>query len=129
MTIEFKVSDIIPATPSVIYDAWLSSEGHSQMTGSVAHASHEIGFVFDAWDGYISGTNVALNPGKRIIQSWRTDEFDSDHADSQIEVTLEPVSGGTLLTLLHSSVPDGQGHYEHGWQAHYFDPMKAFFAS
>ena len=129
MTIEFKVSDIIPATPSVIYDAWLSSEGHSQMTGSAAHASHEIGFEFDAWDGYISGTNMALDPGKWIIQSWRTSEFDNDHADSQIEIPLEPVSGGTLLTLLHSSVPDGQGHYDQGWQAHYFDPMKAFFES
>ncbi len=129
MTIEFKISDIIPATPKMIYDAWLSSSGHSQMTGSVAHASHEIGFVFDSWDGYISGTNVALETGKRIVQSWRTDQFDDEHPDSQIEITLEPVSGGTLLTLLHTSVPDGQGHYEQGWQTHYFDPMKAFFGS
>jgi activator of HSP90 ATPase len=129
MTIEFKVSDIICATPSEIYDTWLSSEGHSQMTGSVAHASNEIGFEFDAWDGYISGTNVVLDPGRRIVQSWRTTEFGNDHTDSQIEITLEPVSGGTLMTLLHSSVPDGQGHYEQGWQTHYFDPMKAFFIS
>ena len=129
MTIEFKISEVIPAVPSEIYDAWLSSEGHSQMTGSVAHASNEIGFEFDAWDGYICGTNVELDPDRRIIQSWRTSEFGSDHTDSQIEITLEPVSGGTLLTLLHSSMPDGQGHYEQGWLTHYFDPMKAFFSS
>ena len=127
MTIEFKVSEIILAIPSEIYDAWLSTEGHSQMTGSVAHASKEIGFEFDAWDGYIFGTNVELEPDRRIVQSWRTSEFGNDHIDSQIEITLEPVDGGTLFTLLHSSVPDGQGHYEQGWRTHYFNPMKAFF--
>ncbi len=99
------------------------------MTGSVAHASNEIGFVFDAWDGYISGTNMAFDPGKRIVQSWRTDQFDNEHPDSQIEIIFEPVSGGTLLTLLHTGVPDGQGHYEQGWQTHYFDPMKTYFSS
>ncbi len=129
MTIEFTISDIIPATPNEIYDAWLSSEGHSAMTGSPAQASDQVGAAFDAWDGYIGGTNLALEPGKRIVQSWRTSQFEDDHADTQIEVTLEAVDGGTRVILAHSGVPDGQGHYEQGWQSHYFDPMKAHFCA
>ena len=31
--IEFTVSDIIPASPDEVYRAWLSSEGHTGMTG------------------------------------------------------------------------------------------------
>jgi hypothetical protein len=45
-------------------------------------------------------------------------------------VTLTPVEGGTLLTLAHSDVPDGQTSYEQGgWQSHYFEPMKKYFAA
>jgi hypothetical protein len=33
MAIEFTVSDVIPASPQEIYAAWLSSEGHAQITG------------------------------------------------------------------------------------------------
>ena len=38
MTESITVSAILPATPQHIYDAWLSSDGHSDMTG--AHANY-----------------------------------------------------------------------------------------
>ena len=42
---------------------------------------------------------------------------------------LEPVEGGTKLTLHHRYVPDGQFDYERGgWQENYFDPMRDYFA-
>jgi activator of HSP90 ATPase len=72
---------------------------------------------------------VALEPGRRIVQAWRTSEFAASHPDSEIEVSLEPADGGTRLTLLHRNVPDGQLGYEHGgWQESYFDPMKEYFS-
>ncbi len=30
MPFEFSVSDVIPASPQAIYDAWLSSDGHKK---------------------------------------------------------------------------------------------------
>jgi len=33
MPFEFSVSDVIPASPEQIYDAWLDSEGHARITG------------------------------------------------------------------------------------------------
>ncbi|HUZ21726.1 MAG TPA: SRPBCC domain-containing protein [Acidimicrobiales bacterium] len=81
-----------------------------------------------AWDGCITGVTRALDPGRRIVQSWRTAEF-SDDDDSRIEVDLEPVDQATRITLRHSNVPDGHLGYENGgWQERYFDPMKASFA-
>ena len=85
--IEFTVSDTIPASPSEVYEAWLSSEGHTGMTGAEANCTAEVGAEFDAWDGYIAGRNIELEPDRRIVQSWRTVQFADSDPDSQIEVT------------------------------------------
>jgi hypothetical protein len=83
-----------------------------------------------AWDGYITGRNLELVPGERIMQSWRTADFTDEHEDSIVTLTLTEVEGGTLLTLAHSDVPDEQTSYEPGgWQEHYFEPMKEYFAN
>jgi len=128
MGYDFEVSDVLPATPDDIYMAWLSSDGHGAMTGAEAHVDPRVGGDFDAWDGYITGRTLALEPGRRIVQSWRTSEFDDTHEDSRIEVLLEPLGEGTRITIRHTNVPDGQtGYEEGGWQESYFDPMREYF--
>jgi len=127
MPIEFTVSAIIPASPKAIYDAWLDSDGHTKMTGSPAHATAKVGDSFAAWDGYISGKNLELEPGKRIVQSWRATSYKESDSDSVIEVAFEPVESGTKVTLAHTNVPDEQTSHEPGWVSHYFEPMKKHF--
>src|SRR5438045_1461546 len=106
MPFSFSVSDIIPATPQAIYDAWLDSADHASMTGGKpAQVSAEPGAEFTAWDGYITGRNLELEPNRRIVQSWRTSKFTAADADSQIEIVLEPTAGGTRGTVHHSNVP------------------------
>jgi uncharacterized protein YndB with AHSA1/START domain len=126
----FTLTTTIPASPQEIYEAWLDSAIHSQMTGGEASMSDETGAEVSAWDGYITGRNLELVPGERIVQSWRTTQFTDEHEDSQITLTLEAVEDGTLLTLVHTNVPDAQQSYEQsGWQTHYFDPMKKYFTN
>jgi activator of HSP90 ATPase len=128
MAYDFELSDVLPATPQAIYAAWLSSDGHTAMTGADAQVDPRVGGEFEAWDGYISGRTLQLEPGRRIVQSWRTAEFSPADEDSQVEVLLEPVAAGTRITLRHTNVPDGQRGYEQGgWQENYFDPMRAYF--
>ncbi len=110
-----------------VYAAWLSSKGHTLMTGSAAKASTRVGGSFTAWDGYISGKNLNLKPGKQIVQSWRTTEFAASDPDSQVEILLEKAPRGTKLTLRHSNVPDGHTGYLTGWRTHYFEPIKNYF--
>lgn len=110
-----------------IYKAWLSSEGHSKMTGGEATASNKVGGAFTAWDGYINGKNLVLEENKRIVQSWRTSQFLENETDSQIEVLLKEGDGATELTLVHSNVPESGEHYRKGWDEHYFQPMKKYF--
>lgn len=129
MSLEFELSTIIPASPDEIYHAWLDSAIHAAMTGGGAEVSDQVGGLFEAWDGYISGTNLELEPGRRILQAWRTVEFASDEEDSRLEVLLEPAEGGTKLTLRHSQLPPHGEQYEQGWIDSYFEPMKAYFAA
>jgi uncharacterized protein YndB with AHSA1/START domain len=100
------------------------------MTGGEAKASDKVGAAFTAWDGYISGRNIELVRGKRIVQSWRTSRFTDAEPDSIITVTLALAKGGADLLLEHADVPDGDAHkgYENGgWEEHYFTPMKEYF--
>jgi uncharacterized protein YndB with AHSA1/START domain len=131
MPFEFTVSDIIPASPQEIYDAWLDSVGHEKITGGKpATITATPGAAFTVWDKYITGRNLVLERPSRIVQTWRTTRFAKDDPDSFIEVRLKPVAGGTQITVKHASVPDGQIRYrDGGWQRSYFDPMKAYFSS
>lgn len=129
MALEFTVSTLLPASPAEVYQAWMSSAGHSQMTGSPATISDQFGSEFTAWDGYITGKNLSLEKDRRIVQSWRTSEFSADEPDSQIEVTLQAVGNQTRLTLHHTGLPPHGGQYEQGWVDSYFSPMQEYFAS
>ena len=129
MTTQFTVEAVIPALPLVIWAAWLDGESHTSMTGGEATGEHTIGSEFTAWDGYISGKNLELEPAKRILQSWRTSQFGSDDEDSMIELTLSPHGDeSTTVTLKRTNVPDDQAAgYQSGWLDHYFEPMQAYF--
>jgi len=128
VTYDFEVSDEITASPDDIFAAWMSSEGDSAMTGSEARIGPAVGDEFDAWDGYIHGRTLELEPSRRIVQSWRTTQFTDDHEDSKIEVLLDGRGDATLVTVRHSNVPVDQRGYEvGGWQKSYFTPMKAYF--
>jgi len=124
----FTVSEQLAAAPTEVYESWISSEGHSAMTGSPATVDPRVGGKYSAWDGYIQGETLELQPYSRIVQSWRTGDFGDTDPDSRIEVTLEAIEGGTRLTLVHSGLPAGQANeYENGWKEWYFSPMKAYF--
>lgn len=81
-----------------------------------------------ARDGHISGRTLELDLPRRIVQSWRSSDFEPADADSRIEVVPERVPEGTRITLTHSAIPDGQTGYEQGWRGNYFDPMREYFA-
>lgn len=129
MPYAYTLTSVFPATPEEIYEAWLDSLSHTEMTGGEASMSDEVGAEVSAWDGYISGRNLELVPGARIVQSWRTSQFGDEHEDSIVTISLAEADDGTLLTLVHSNVPDEQRSYEEGgWESNYFEPMRVYFA-
>lgn len=125
---KFNLKTQLSAEREKVFKAWLSSDGHSAMTGSPARIEPRVGGKFSAWDGYITGKTLELKPYSRIVQAWRTSEFEESDPDSRVEIELEAVKGGTRLTLTHSNIPAGQAEsYKSGWEEWYFSPMQEYF--
>ena len=125
----FKLSTVVPAQPHAVYRAWLDPRRHAAFTGGgVATSEPRPGGAFTAWEGYIQGTYLVLEPGERIVHAWRTTDFPAGAPDSRVEVLFEAARGGTRLTVVHAQIPSGQeGDYQAGWSAFYFRPMKKYF--
>lgn len=123
-----EVSTEFAVSPKRLYEAWLDGSQHGAMTGAVASVEAWVGGQHTAWDGYIWGRILELEPYRRIVQTWRTTEFPLGGVDSRLEILLEPTALGTRLVLRHTQIPDGQGEmYRVGWDESYFQPMRAYF--
>ncbi len=122
---------IIPnATPLEVFRALTNTKLHSEITGSPAKVNARVGAKFTAWDGYISGKNVKLTKGKKIVQEWRTTEWEDESTPSSIlDITLKPVKDGTELTMVHSNIPSAKlaKNFDEGWYESYWNPMKEHF--
>ena len=129
MSIQFEISDVIPATPEEVYHAWLNSEEHGDMTGGSAQVSDIVGEPFESWDGYIQGKNLELESPKRILQSWRTSEFEDSEGDSLLEILFKPEGKETRVIIHHSNLPKHGMQYKQGWVDSYFIPMKEYFSA
>lgn len=125
-----SLSELIPAPPARIYEAWLSSAEHTAFTGDKAVVEPFVGGKHSAFDGYAVGRTVDLAPGRRIVQTWRAEDFPLGSPDSRVEVTLEETVGGTMVTILHTEIPSGQGaSCRDGWLKYYLEPLKGYFAA
>lgn len=114
----------IPATPSSVFDVLTSSKKFAEMTGGRgADISAAEGGAFSMFGGDITGRNVELVPGKRVVQAWRSGAW-PEGVYSLVSFNLEPEGRGTKLTFDQSGYPDGaHDMLAGGWQQMYWDPM------
>ena len=64
-TVTFK------ASPQAVYDMLMDSKKHQSLSGEPAKISKKVGGKFTAWGSHLSGINLVLRPGKKIVQAWR----------------------------------------------------------
>lgn len=118
-TLEFKFERTIPAPPGEVFDAWLDPE----IPGNPWNAAEKFllnpkvdGLFFWALKGtahYGRFTKVE-RPG-RIQHTWVSPN--TLGKESMVTLTFEKMGGDTLMTLVHSDLPDcepAKGH-ERGW--------------
>ncbi len=112
-----------------LYKAWLSPVHHGAMSyGGEAHIDPVVGGDFDCGDGYVWGKTLELDPGRRLVQSWRTTDFAEDQPDTTLQVTFTDNDEGCTLTLVHNGFPEDQvADYLHGWNEFYLAPMRIYF--
>ena len=128
-TEEFTVSSVIPASPNRIYSAWMDERHHSAFTGARATVDPWVGGRVVAHDGFIDATHVYLVTGSRIAMTWRTRDFPKDANDSQVDISFEPVAGGTKVEVRQTKIPPGLGEACRSiWKNLYLEPMKEYFA-
>lgn len=120
--------EIERVTPEEVYSTLMNSAKHSKMTGSKAKIDGKVGGKFTAWDGYISGKNVELIPGKLIVQEWVTTEWPAGVEPSLLKFELFKTKKGAKIVLTQIMVPVEQAdNYANGWIDYYWNPMRAYF--
>ena len=122
-TIKHKVT--FSAPPATIY-SWLSDgKKHSLLTGESAVISKVLGGRFSVCNGKVTGINVDLKPGQRIVQAWRAKDFPPEAFSMATFLLRETSRGGTELTLIHRGVPKEFIHRtEAHWKKRYWEPLK-----
>jgi activator of HSP90 ATPase len=120
-TVTFK------ASPRQVYEMLIDSGKHQSLSGEPARISRKVGGKFTAWGSHISGINLVLNPGKKIVQAWRATGWWPDHY-SIATFDIAEVRGGSKLTFTQIGIPPSRysGHYR-GWIEAYWTPMKEVF--
>lgn len=119
---------VVSASPEEVYEAFMDAKRHSEFTGSKATCDARVGGSFSAWDGYISGRNVELERGKRIVQEWITTEWPEGYPPSRLELTFKKVEGDTEILMVHSRVPEEQAEdVKQGWTDFYWNLLKDYF--
>ena len=117
-SVTFKVG------PRAIYGALMDSRKHSQFSGGKASISRKVGGKFTAYDNYIEGVNLLLEPDKKIVQSWRGSDWPEGHY-SRVTFSLKGDENSTRLTFTQTGVPEQ--YYEdisQGWHDYYWKPLK-----
>ena len=120
-TVTFK------AKPIEVYQMLMDSKKHQSLSGEKARISTKVGGAFTAWGSHISGINLVLKPGERIVQAWRATGWWPDYYSIAV-FDMQKVSKGTKLRFKQIGVPPNRysGHYR-GWIETYWTPMQEIF--
>lgn len=117
------------ASPQEVYDMLMDSKKHQSLSGQPARISKKVGGTFTAWGAHLSGVNLVLKPGRKIVQAWRATGWWPDHYSIAI-FDISKVRGGSKLKFTQIGIPPNRysGHYR-GWIEAYWTPMKEIFAT
>ena len=124
MTIRQSIT--IKASPARVYEAIISADQFSEVTGAPAEISSDEGGEFSCFGGQITGRHIELSPEQRIVQDWRVKAW-PEGVYSEVRFELSASGDATTLELTHTGYPEGSAeHLEPGWHKMYWQPLKAY---
>ena len=127
-TKDIHQTEIFHTDPEDLYKCIMDSRIHSSFTGGEAVIEDKEGTEFTAFDGYVTGKNIVLERGKKIVQTWRAEEegWPEDHF-SEVVFIFEKVKEGTKLEFFHTGIPEHKAaDIAKGWTDFYWEPLKDF---
>jgi activator of HSP90 ATPase len=118
------------ATPREVYSAYVDAKQHAAFTGAKASLQAKPGGRMSAWDGYVSGRMLLLVPGKRIVQTWKSQTWPKGATESILDLRLGRKGKKTELTMIHSGIPARPASltkgFTTGWYTSYWKPLEAY---
>jgi activator of HSP90 ATPase len=89
----------------------------------------EKGGKFELFGGNVSGEYLELEPGRKIVQSWRLSQWPAGHFSKiQIEFDQNNVDHVTVMRVTWEGVPVGQEEVtKRNWQEYYVKSIKQTF--
>jgi len=103
----------------------MDSKKHAAFTGEEAKIDNTAGGAFTAYDNFIEGTTIELEPDKKIIQQWRAADWPEGHYSTAI-FELSEKNGATTLHFTQENVPDTFAEdVADGWHEHYWEKMQS----
>jgi len=123
-TIKQKIK--FAATPNKIYKMLMDPKIVTKFTGGECKISQKVKGKIEIFDGYCTGYNIVLDPGKLIIQAWHFEEknWPAEHFSS-CTFELTKIEGGCQLEFIQERVPtESAASLKKGWTKYYWNPMK-----
>jgi uncharacterized protein YndB with AHSA1/START domain len=128
-TRELRQTILFSASPEQVYKAIMDSAIHSKFTGAAALIGEHKGDVYSAYDGYVTGVILDLEPYRRIMKTWIAHEegWPEDHV-SEVMFEFNPVDAGTEMNFVHTGIPEVKyDNIKQGWIDYYWEPMEEMF--
>ena len=127
MTKPIVQSVTFTATPQELFALFTNSKKHSAATGDHASVSAKARAKWTAFGGMLLGKNLAVVPGKMIVQAWRASHWPDSDLDSILILNFSKTTGGARVDMVHAGVPehDHKGVTK-GWPQYYWEPWKAY---
>lgn len=111
--------------PEQVYRLLADSKAHAALTGQKAEISRKVGGAFSTRGGRVSGINVDLVPGQRLVQAWRRKDFPAGIFSMATFELSRGKNGGTELVLTHRGVPKNLiPEIERDWRESYWEKIR-----
>ena len=115
------------AAPAQVYQSLMNAAQHAKFTDAPAEIDARVGGAWSAYGGRISGQNIELVDGARIVQTWRAGNWPAG-VHTLVKLELSAAGSGTKVVLDHDALTDEQvPHIDAGWERMYWEPMRKFF--
>jgi uncharacterized protein YndB with AHSA1/START domain len=117
------------ASPARVYSALTDAREFAAFTGAPADIQPEAGGAFSGFGGHVVGSNVELDPGRRVVQAWRAASW-TPGVYSIVRFELTGQSGSTALVFDQAGFPDNEAaHLAQGWHRMYWEPLRRYLGA
>src|SRR5690242_16260841 len=124
---------VFKADPMRVFETLLDAKRFSDFTGAPAEIESSAGGAFSCFGGVITGRNIEVMPGQRIVQAWRVSMWPQG-LYSIVRFELRAQGSETKLVMDHVGFPaEMRAHLngdeaQGGWSRHYWEPLKKYLA-